>query len=128
MAYHIVGFTEREFFDSVGGVSDRILRTLQEASFRSMQAAARDRVSYVGKRVMEVRTIAAFEDGGLPAEFNQYMELFYLNDRALEECQAAGMQLKVIGTCATEGLPENAGILLRLPLYLQQSTVPNLQR
>lgn len=128
MTYHIVGFTEKEFFDSVGGISDRILRTLQAASLRSMQAAARDRASYPAKTVMEVRTIAAFEHGGLPEGFNQYMELFYFNNPALGECQGAGMQLNVIGTCTSEELPEDAGILLRIPLYLHQSMVPNLQR
>jgi hypothetical protein len=99
------------------------MNVLQAASFDTLQAAARDRANYPAKTVMEVRSLAAFEDGGLPAGFENYMELFHFNNPALGECQAAGMPLKVIGRTAEPR--ENAGILLRLPLYLQQNIVAN---
>ena len=100
------------------------MNVLQSASFGTLQAAASDRARYPAKTVLEVRSLAAFEDGGLPAGFENYMDLFYFNNPALGECQAAGMPLKVIGTTAEP--PENAGILLRLPLYLHQDVVANL--
>jgi hypothetical protein len=55
-----------------------------------MQAAAHDRGNYTGKTVMEVHMIANFESEGFPEGYDDYTELFYLNNPALAVCQQAG--------------------------------------
>jgi hypothetical protein len=126
MALHIVGFTKQEFFDSIGGNCGQIMDALQAEFFRTMQAAARDPQSYTAKTVMEVHTIADFEPGGFPEGYDDYIELFYLNNPALAICQQAGVvPLRLIATCEQADLPQNTGLLVRLPLYLHRDQVPD---
>jgi hypothetical protein len=124
--YHIVGITEKGFFDSVGTVSRNILDALQPAFFQSVQAARRDPTSYTAMTIMEVLSVASFETRTTIAGAEWYLELFYLNNPARAICEGAGINLRFIRTCTTDTLPQDVGVLVRLPLHLHRQAVAGL--
>src|ERR1700693_1056186 len=96
MSYHIVGLTLDQFFATGGSTSEQIMKALWAASWRTMQLAARSPADYPAKTVMEVRTMASFERGGLPEGYDSYAELFLFNNPVLAECRASGMNPPII--------------------------------
>jgi hypothetical protein len=125
MAFHVVGLSDEQFSATAGSFYDFILKVLNTASRRTMQQAALDRGNYKAKTILEVRTLAAYEDDGLPSGFEDYTELFFFNNPALAECNAAGMKYPVIKQITEEDMPPNAGIVCRVPLYLHNDFVAN---
>ncbi len=124
MPFHVVGFTEDEFFESMGHISQQIIGALRQVFFNDLYEVARSPTERWARAVMEVRSLAAFEiryltsdEGGWPSEFEDCMELFYFNDAALEACESAGVRLSARSTVAEP--PHGAGILVRLPRYVR---------
>jgi uncharacterized protein YozE (UPF0346 family) len=123
MTYNIVGLTDEEFAATVGGTASKISEIIRRASYSTMEDRKRNRHAYPAKTIMEVQTIARFEDAAFPKQFSDYTELLYLNNPALAACQNAGMQLRVIRQCEDREVPMEAGVFVRRPLYLHESVL-----
>lgn len=127
MAFHVIGLTRDQFFSTGGSTCELIIKALSATSWRSMQLAARAPLEYPAKTILEVFSLAAFEDGALPEGFEAYEELFFFNNPALFECQAAGMTYPVIREISAEQIPPRASIICRVPVYLHRDVVANLK-
>jgi hypothetical protein len=97
MAYHVIGLTRDQFFQTEGIIHDSIGRVLAAESRRTMALALRDQ-TYNMRTLIDCLTMDALQPGGLPTGYDQYHEIFLFNNPALGLCRAAGMNYPVIGT------------------------------
>src|ERR1700754_893652 len=96
MAFYVAAFTKTEYVGSLGSHLQQILEILQTASMRTL-CEQNHSANYSRKTMMEVYTLDKIVSPYFPEEFDEYFELFYLNDPAFLEMQAVRSKVRFVG-------------------------------